>query len=397
MGVSRLETAPLAVFVVAKVVAETVRSVFFLFCFCVESAQLMVKKVILGKVVENVDFDRVGDHVDEMTGAAYKAIVFVGVAPALIPLSLFAPSYCPRLTHYLDAYHPKAFEEPEKKEIFGGRLIDTPEQAALLVQPSMAEPVAPPCAIVQNDVVYPQGSAVSHFTDDKRVEEAFHTLESKLRSKWFATPEAVQTLWEKAANHEAFASTWKGSSRVERRAFVELLGPDTSVRALNAKDTLVSAVYKNRSGVPHPWPKQDDTPVFYHATDWDGLKGILRSGKLEVRHEGKHPGAFVSTYPELRYGPLVLVFRRNIERRAELAALIGNSKAVWAGFNRDIPINPSTLLKVLVVEQEEGDLEYFRRKCRKWSGRDIDVEAYAGRPAGAYHTLVPTEWFAKRS
>jgi len=115
---------------------------------------------------------------------------------------------------------------------------------------------------------------------------------------------------------------------------------------------------------------------YFHSTSLDSLKGILKSGILEVRCTA-YKGAFVSTSPFVFENPYVLVFKRVIEN---LSTLINGfyktqdkiKSDYWAGFSHDIPVNHATLAHILKKDNHLsiGEVEEL---CEQWAGRKIRV------------------------
>jgi len=152
----------------------------------------------------------------------------------------------------------------------------------------------------------------------------------------------------------------------------------TSTQSL-LTDTIYKKVYR---GEKNPkWPSQDQS-VFYHATSLKGLEGILRSGRVEVRHEKEFRGAFVSTRPEWDFGSYVIVFKRNIERLSPLNHGIRQDDCYWAGFSKDIPASHLTIDHILV--QSRDDTSFLEYKCQVY--RDASKNN---------NLLLPSEWLQK--
>jgi hypothetical protein len=114
---------------------------------------------------------------------------------------------------------------------------------------------------------------------------------------------------------------------------------------------------------------------FFHATSEKALESILKSKKIEVRHEKAYRGAFVSTQPEYSFGPCVLAFKRNIERVSKLEhGFTINQETYWAGFSHDIPVTQFTLACV-IIDTMYGNEQDFENKCQKWAGWKITIES----------------------
>lgn len=211
-------------------------------------------------------------------------------------------------------------------------------------------------------------------------------------SDWKSTSETVQALWNQTADKGAFESLWKKASINDRRTFVHHLNGDTSDQGEYAKSALIDTVYRRiscLSSQSNQWPSQKDTQVFYHATSWQGLEGILRSGKIEVRQDGVWRGAFVSTKPETEFGKYILVFNRNIERLSSLSRGFSAGDRYWAGFSQDIPVNEMTLSSILVLT-DYGEVSKLAECCKTWTGREIEITRLTAPISG--DKAIPKEW-----
>jgi|GEM_PF-3057191 len=211
-------------------------------------------------------------------------------------------------------------------------------------------------------------------------------------SDWKNTSETVQDLWNQTADNNAFAKLWKKASLSDKRTFVQLLDRDSSIKGTKAKSELVNTVYKALTHSSHQWPKTQDTPVFYHATSKQGLEGILKSGKIEVRHEKAYRGAFVSTQPETGFGKYILVLNRNIERLSHLNHGFSFGNAYWAGFSHDIPVNAKTLSGILVNKGNYSKASTIADSCNVWAGRKIEVKDLSSHRHISGDKDIPKEW-----
>lgn len=119
---------------------------------------------------------------------------------------------------------------------------------------------------------------------------------------------------------------------------------------------------------------EQDKAFFFHATPTkQGLKGILKTKRVEVRHEKLFRGAFVSTAMERSFGRYILGFKRNIERLSSLSHGFPHERAYWAGFSRDIPVNEATTAYIILDSYSEFERKILEDKCKKWTQRDIKV------------------------
>lgn len=209
---------------------------------------------------------------------------------------------------------------------------------------------------------------------------------------WRNTSDKVQSLWNKTTNKNEFERLWETTSIHDKRTFVQLLNGDNSSKGVKAKSELVDTIYKTITRPSNQWPKQQDTSVFYHATSKKGLEGILKTRKVEVRHEKAFRGAFVSTQPETRFGKYVLVFNRNIERLSHLNHGFSNGDAYWAGFSCNIPVNATTLHSILVVNSNHNEISEITDTCNTLTGRKIKVKNYFSDHAISRNKDIPKEW-----
>jgi hypothetical protein len=141
-----------------------------------------------------------------------------------------------------------------------------------------------------------------------------------------------------------------------------------------------------------------DFGYYYHATSEEALRSILRSKKVEVRHEKAFRGAFVSTEPELAFGKCVLVFNRTIERLSRLEhGFTLNETTYWAGFSEDIPVSDTTISCIAINSQDEKERRNFETQCSQWAGRDISVVLINEirselKQIQQRHVGIPAEW-----
>jgi hypothetical protein len=137
---------------------------------------------------------------------------------------------------------------------------------------------------------------------------------------------------------------------------------------------------------------------FYHATSERTLESILKSKKVEVRHEKAFRGAFVSNQPETGFGRCILAFKRNIERLSSLEhGFQTGYNRYWAGFSRDIPVTDSTLAYIMLDGGTVKECRDMEARCQQWTGRQIEVVSLRG--AEEYLASVqrldmgiPSEW-----
>lgn len=112
----------------------------------------------------------------------------------------------------------------------------------------------------------------------------------------------------------------------------------------------------------------------FHATSEKALEAILKTKRVEVRHEKAFCGAFASTKPEYVFGKCVLAFKRNVERLSSLKhGFTLNQNTYWAGFSKQIPVTESTLAYVILDSDSEAERKLLENYCEIWTGRKIEV------------------------
>ncbi|MDB6080988.1 MAG: hypothetical protein JWO53_260 [Chlamydiia bacterium] len=136
---------------------------------------------------------------------------------------------------------------------------------------------------------------------------------------------------------------------------------------------------------------------FFHATSKKALELILQSGNIEVRHQRAYRGAFVSTRPELEYGPCILAFKRTIERLSKLENGFTRNYAFWAGFSKSIPVTGNTLAYIMLNGNSERERQELEEQCTRWLGKKISVFLYndVQKTIESISKLdlgVPSEW-----
>lgn len=201
---------------------------------------------------------------------------------------------------------------------------------------------------------------------------------------------AVQTMQEQDSLH-LLETFWRDSNLSSKHWFVQGFNQgrekfDTVRKALSdivyrpivdkSQDPYFKQKVKwmNEREVECVRDKTFDKGFFFHATSEKALESILKARKLEVRHEKAYRGAFVSTRPELSFGPCVLAFKRNIERLSSLGhGFTLNQKTYWAGFSRDIPVSESTLAYIILNSQSVVERQALEQHCEEWTGRKVNV------------------------
>lgn len=207
---------------------------------------------------------------------------------------------------------------------------------------------------------------------------------------------------------------WRSSSLEDKHWIVQVFDHDGSARFKNVRAELANTVYQSRSHtnrriewlcpqevdqrISRAWQKASFYSFFYHATSEVALKSILKSKKVEVRHEKAFRGAFVSTKPETGFGRCILAFKKNIERLSPLehGFQLGNT-TYWAGFSRDIPVSESTLSHIILDQGSDHECRALENRCEQWTGRSIAVLSLqeAEEHLSSVENLnmgIPAEW-----
>ncbi|MBP9840949.1 MAG: hypothetical protein KBC64_00820 [Simkaniaceae bacterium] len=226
----------------------------------------------------------------------------------------------------------------------------------------------------------------------------------------------------------ALRAAWVASSLSDRHWFVDLFNQGTDAISEAVRENMADIVYRpikpSLAGRPVQWlaPQEVDQRIneiwgrahtqqhafFFHATrEVNSLQGILTSRHIEVRHQQRLRGAFVSTLPEEVFGQYILGFKKNIERLSPLthgisnpAPLIGVAQVpeqtYWAGFSQNIPVTEETLAYV-AIQGTEDERRTLQDQCTQWAGRPIEVRLLndAKQEIDAVHNLdlgIPVEW-----
>lgn len=219
---------------------------------------------------------------------------------------------------------------------------------------------------------------------------------------------------EEKASLEHLKQVWSKSSLDDKRWIVQVYTADNDQRAVRLRKELAPIVYQPLSAREVTWLSEEDIEkegrvegkvnrhrhaFFYHATSEAALESILKTGRVEVRHEKAFRGAFVSTYPETGFGRCVLGFNRQIERLAPLEhGFRIDQNTYWAGFSQDIPVADPTLEYIML---EGGDLQAcqdLKARCQAWAGRKIEVISLDDRAQTRLQAIrnlnmgIPQEW-----
>ncbi len=139
--ISRLETAPLAVFLFAQIVKECAKTAFHCSHLAFQLAYLSLSYGTLG-LIEGPEGDDITHTIEKGLDSTWKAAGFTITTPMLLPLSLIAPDLCPEVTEVFGLYTPK---KPLFEDRFFRRPIpcSVPRPAPPVVvheRPPIAEP-----------------------------------------------------------------------------------------------------------------------------------------------------------------------------------------------------------------------------------------------------------------
>lgn len=207
---------------------------------------------------------------------------------------------------------------------------------------------------------------------------------------------------------------WKKSALEQKDLFVEIFNSSKAAQFKSVREKLADLVYSARiKGAPVEWLSPDEvderigdiwkrvhgtsSPFYYHATSSSGLKGILRTKEVEVRHEKVYKGAFVSTQPEIGFGHCVLGFNRTIERKSSLLKSFPWFNAHWAGFGKGIAVTKESLSCLIWVPNSQYSLQQMKTDAAAIAGWDIPVISLAElqpiqSELAKINMMVPKEW-----
>ncbi|GAB4231664.1 MAG: hypothetical protein Tsb0021_10130 [Chlamydiales bacterium] len=214
----------------------------------------------------------------------------------------------------------------------------------------------------------------------------------------YKTSEKIFRLWNAAQTEKdssVFKEEWRETSLKEKHKFICLLEEDSSELATKIKHNIAPLIYRRAFSRVNEisCPLEEERTIFYHVTDIKGIEGILKSGKIEVSHQQLFRGAFVSTYPEARFGKYALVLR-NIEWLNPVnTGFLYSQTSYWVGFGEAIPVNENTLIRVGSLEEsDEKELEELRKNCAAWANRNIKVQRDYVENFNVYDSLIPSDW-----
>lgn len=219
------------------------------------------------------------------------------------------------------------------------------------------------------------------------------------------------------APFDQLKKVWKDSSLEDRHWFVQVFNHDGTESFRSVRAVLADTVYKpilplrNRQV---KWLSAEEVDhcanrawiaasiylcsCFFHATSEPALESILKSKKIEVRHEKLFRGAFVSSKPETGFGRCILALKRTIERLSPLEhGFQVDQNTYWAGFSRDVPVAESTLAYIILDGGSYQDCQSLETRCEQWTGRQIkvislrDAEMHL-RFVQGLEMGIPSEW-----
>lgn len=220
---------------------------------------------------------------------------------------------------------------------------------------------------------------------------------------------------DQQAPFDQLKQLWRQSSLEDKHWFVRVFNHDgtESFKAVRTElaDTVYRSVQRDRQvkwlsaeevdqRTTNVWRQASvcNRSFFYHATSERALESILKSKKVEVRHEKAFRGAFVSNQPETGFGRCILAFKRNIERLSSLEhGFQTGQNRYWAGFSRDIPVTDSTLAYIMLDGGTEAECRDMEARCQQWTGRPIKVVSLrdAEEHLASVQRLdmgIPSEW-----
>ncbi len=210
-------------------------------------------------------------------------------------------------------------------------------------------------------------------------------------------------------------SYWEQSTLQEKDFFVQIFNHSQVPHFQRVREGLADLVYQPSltagrvewlspeevdQRIGNIWSRSSGTsPAFYyHATSRSGLKGILQTQQVEVRHEQAYRGAFVSTEPEITFGNCILAFNRTIERKsAPITSFHWFSNRQWAGFGEGIPVTQDSLSCVIWNPNYSYSQKQMTQDVRRWAGWEVPIitmQEYKQRQAALreINMGVPKEW-----
>ncbi len=212
-------------------------------------------------------------------------------------------------------------------------------------------------------------------------------------------PASVQQLAEdvqkgkETAPFDRLKAFWKSASLQDKHWFVQVFNQDGESKFKTIRTNLADLVYKRIQPLKdrqvnwlssneidqrliRSWKRANlhNHSFYYHATSEKALESILKSKKVEVRHEKLFKGAFVSTKPETGFGRCILAFKSNIERLSKLEhGFQAGENTYWAGFSHEIPVTDSTLAYVILDKGNQQECQELEQRCQQWTDRPIKV------------------------
>gem|GEM_PF-6861481 len=136
------------------------------------------------------------------------------------------------------------------------------------------------------------------------------------------------------------------------------------------------------------WKKEEPSsitiPKYYHATDEEGLIGIVETGKVQVK-QGVYKGAWLSTQPEMGlgtgdYGDFAIVFGSDIE---QMTGRVENQQnRIWFGASEDIPVDPK---KIAYIIASDDKVEHLKTLLES---KEIEIEVVSLSQATIERDLI---------
>jgi hypothetical protein len=211
-----------------------------------------------------------------------------------------------------------------------------------------------------------------------------------LRQFWQGSTLTEKYWFVRAFNYPSFAPVRKALGDLVYSFITSSTRGERHVRWLNEHEISTTVSARNIDAVSKGF--------FFHATSQQALESILKSKRVEVRHEKAFRGAFVSTLPDLYFGPCVLVFKRTIERLSQLEhGFVKGQEVYWAGFSKDIPVQEDTLAYILFNSTNQDERDVLQSKCLQWYGRQVPVVLMGDaiekiRQTSDLQLGIPSEW-----
>lgn len=235
-------------------------------------------------------------------------------------------------------------------------------------------------------------------------------------------------------NLAALQREWSQLNGEERTAVVCMANRTSqAVRDVLAQVVYVSAHPIGRRMGRACWPMSDEAfnvemrswrkdvscnwnpswPLFYHATqnkirigDINPIiRSILKDGAIRVSHQGRFPGAFISTRPEVgaMYGYHVFAFRQTaIQYLSQpMENQQSDEDAHWTGFSKDIPVSKETVACIFISDGTPLGVQRLQQVVNdSLTAKGVDISEGTipvfslrhDRYRHSHHRMIPREW-----